>query len=111
MKISTIDVTAERPYQVVVGTGALDYLPQYLADVKRIAVIHPPVLREAAARIGEGCDAEVLLLEVPTAERAKTGEILQRCWDTLAGRPRGAGRRASTAVRTPPWGRRSCRRE
>ena len=60
MKISTIDVTAERPYQVVVGTGALDYLPQYLADVKRIAVIHPPVLREAAARIGEGCDAEVL---------------------------------------------------
>lgn len=52
MKISTIDVTAERPYQVVVGTGALDYLPQYLADVKRIAVIHPPVLREAAARIG-----------------------------------------------------------
>ena len=84
MKISTIDVTAERPYQVVVGTGALDYLPQYLADVKRIAVIHPPVLREAAARIGEGCDAEVLLLEVPTAERAKTGEILQRCWDTLA---------------------------
>ena len=84
MKISTIDVTAERPYQVVVGTGALDYLPQYLADVKGIAVIHPPVLREAAARIGEGCDAEVLLLEVPTAERAKTGEILQRCWDTLA---------------------------
>ena len=65
MKISTIDVTAERPYQVVVGTGALDFLPQYLADVKRIAVIHPPVLREAAARIGDGCDAEVLLLEEP----------------------------------------------
>ena len=37
MKISTIDVTAERPYQVVVGTGALDYLPQYLADVQRVA--------------------------------------------------------------------------
>jgi 3-dehydroquinate synthase len=84
VKISTIDVTAERPYQVVVGTGALDFLPQYLADVKRIAVIHPPVLREAAARIGDGCDAEVLLLEVPAAERAKTGEILQRCWDALA---------------------------
>lgn len=26
----------------------------------------------------------MLLLEVPTAECAKTGEILQRCWDTLA---------------------------
>ena len=40
MRLSTIDVTAERPYQVVVGTGALEFLPQYLADVQRIAVIH-----------------------------------------------------------------------
>ncbi|MFT3862204.1 MAG: 3-dehydroquinate synthase [Micropruina sp.] len=82
--MSTIDVTAERPYQVVVGVGALEFLPQYVADVRRIAVIHPPVLRESAARIGKGCDTEVLLIEVPTAESAKTGETLQRCWEVLA---------------------------
>ncbi len=84
MKISVIDVGTERPYQVVAGVGAIDFLPQYLADVKRVAVIHPPVLAAAAQRIGAGCDAEILLIEVPEAEAAKTGHILQRCWDTLA---------------------------
>ena len=67
MKISTIDVTAESPYQVVVGHGALDFLPQYLADQRRIAVIHPPVLREAASHLGDSCEAELLLIEVPNA--------------------------------------------
>jgi len=84
VKISAIDVTAESPYQVVVGHGALDFLPQYLAEQQRIAVIHPPGLRDAASRLGEGCQAELLLLEVPNAENAKTGETLQRCWDALA---------------------------
>ena len=37
-----------------------------------------------AARIGVGLDAEVLLIEVPEAELAKTGSTLQRCWDALA---------------------------
>ena len=85
MKISTIDVTAESPYQVVVGHGALDFFPEYLADQRRVAVIHPPVLREQAVRLGESCDAEPLLIEVPTAEAAKTGATLQACWDALAG--------------------------
>lgn len=84
MRLSTIDVTAERPYQVVVGNGALEFLPQYLADVQRIAVIHPPVMRASAERIGTGCDAEVMLIEVPDGERAKTTEMLQQCWDRLA---------------------------
>ena len=84
MRISIIDVTAERPYQVVVGTGAMEFLPQYLADTRRIAVIHAPVMRDSAARLVRGLDAEVLLIEVPEAELAKTGTTLQRCWDALA---------------------------
>lgn len=85
MRISAIDVSAEKPYQVVVGRGALDLLPQYLADQRRIAVIHPAVLRDLAAEIGRTCDAEVLTIEVPDAEGAKTVATLQRCWDALAG--------------------------
>ena len=84
MKISTIDVNAERPYQVVVGVGAMDFLPQYLAEVRRIAIIHPPALRDRATEIGAHCDADMLLLEVPDAEAAKTGATLLRCWDELA---------------------------
>ena len=84
MRLSTIDVTAERPYQVVVGTGALEFLPQYLADVQRVAVIHPPVLRTSAERIGAGGDVTVTCIEVPDGERAKTVEVLQHCWEQLA---------------------------
>ncbi|MFT3969709.1 MAG: 3-dehydroquinate synthase [Micropruina sp.] len=82
--MSTIDVTAERAYQVVVGTGALDLLPQYVAEQRRIAVIHPPMLREQASRLRTACDCQMLSIEVPAAEAAKTGETLQRCWDALA---------------------------
>lgn len=85
MRISTIDVTAESPYQVVVGHGALEFLPQYLADQRRVAVIHPPLLRDQAARLGASCECELLLIEVPNAEQAKTGATLQACWDALAG--------------------------
>lgn len=85
MRISAIDVSAEKPYQVVVGRGALDLLPQYLADQRRIAVLHPAVLRDLAAEIGRTCDAEVLTIEVLDAEGAKTVATLQRCWDALAG--------------------------
>ena len=84
MRVSIIDVTSERPYQVVTGIGAIEFLPQYLADVKRIAVIHPPVLSTVAKRIGAGCDAEALLIEVPDAEAAKTVQTLERCWTVLA---------------------------
>ncbi len=84
MKISAIDVTAEHPYQVVVGTGALELLPQYVAEQRRIAVIHPPMLREQASRVRTACDCQVLGIEVPAAEAAKTGETLQHCWDALA---------------------------
>ena len=84
MRISIIDVITERPYQVVVGTGAMEFLPQYLAETRRIAVIHAPVMRESATRIGAGLDAEVLLIEVPESELAKTGSTLQHCWDELA---------------------------
>lgn len=84
MRISAIDVTAERPYQVVVGQGALELLPQYVAEQGRIAVIHPPVLREQASKLRSACDCQTLSIEVPAAEAAKTGETLQRCWDALA---------------------------
>ncbi|MFT4216641.1 MAG: 3-dehydroquinate synthase [Micropruina sp.] len=82
--MSAIDVTAERPYQVVVGTGALDLLPEYVAEQRRIAVIHPPVLREQASRVRTACDCQTLSIEVPPGESAKTGETLQRCWNALA---------------------------
>jgi 3-dehydroquinate synthase len=84
VRISAIDVTAESPYQVVVGAGALEFLPQYLADQSRVALIHPPVLRQQAQSVAASCEADTLLIEVPEAENAKTGQTLQRCWEALA---------------------------
>ena len=84
MTWETVDVVAERPYQVLVGRGAPALLPQFLADVDRVAVIYPPPLAARVAELTAGLDHGVLTIEVPDAEAAKTPETLARCWDRLA---------------------------
>jgi 3-dehydroquinate synthase len=82
-----ITVRAERPYEVVVGTGLLGELPGMLgADAQRVAVIHPTALRTSAeaVRVDLG-DAgyQAILLEVPDAEDAKTSAVAAFCWGVL----------------------------
>ncbi|MFZ1411021.1 MAG: 3-dehydroquinate synthase [Micropruina sp.] len=84
MSWSTVDVMAEQPYQVVIGHGASSLLPQFLQEVQRVAVIYPESQRLLAAGLVKTIDQPVTMIEVPTAERAKTGLVLQHCWDALA---------------------------
>ena len=45
-----VEVRAEQPYPVLVGTELLDRLPGLLdAGVQRVAVIHPPTMIDLAA--------------------------------------------------------------
>ena len=84
---TTIEVRAERPYQVLVGRGLLEEIPGLLdAGVRRVAVIHPPTLADLAARVADrlarsGGDA--MPIEVPDAEAAKTADVAARCWAAL----------------------------
>jgi 3-dehydroquinate synthase len=84
---TTIEVRAERPYEVVVGPGVLDRLPTLVGGAQRVALIHPPTLIATAAHVTsllERAGLEVTRLDVPDAEAAKTTEVLARCWSVLA---------------------------
>jgi len=79
-----IDVTADQPYQVLIEQGVSALLPEFLDGVDRVAVIHPPSLAHVAARIVDLLDQQVVPIEVPESERAKTPAVLERCWQSLA---------------------------
>ena len=80
-----LTVHTSSPYEVVVGHGVTDEARLLVgADARRVAIIHPPTLIDRAANLRDLLgDLEVLLVEVPDGEEAKSAEILERCWDAL----------------------------
>jgi 3-dehydroquinate synthase len=82
----TIPVRAEHPYDVVIGTGVLDRLPGLLTGAERVALIHPPTLIAPAERLTSGLGEagfEVVRIDVPDAEAAKTASVAVNCWSVL----------------------------
>lgn len=79
-----VDVATPQPYQVVIGAGASRLLPEFLAGVDRVAIIHSASLAERAAQLADGLDACVTLIAVPDGEAAKTPQVLLDCWTALA---------------------------
>jgi len=83
----SIPVTAEHPYEVIVGHGVLDRLPALLGEgVQRVAVIHPPTLTALAEQVAAtltGAGLEPTLIDVPDAEAAKTAGVASTCWSVL----------------------------
>ena len=80
-----LTVHTASPYDVVIGHGVTDDVRHVVGpDARRVAVIHPPTLRDQAMHLHGGlADLEVTLVEVPDGEAAKTVEVLTRCWDAL----------------------------
>lgn len=81
MKVNTAS-----PYEVVVGRGITGELRGLLDRAARVAIIHPPTLRDRAETLRAGLvsDAlEVHLLQVPDGEAAKSAEVLEFCWQVL----------------------------
>jgi 3-dehydroquinate synthase len=84
MTWQTVDVSAERPYRVLIGRGASRTLAKSLAGVARVAIIYPTELADRVSTLSDGLDQEVLRLEVPDSEAAKTATVLGDCWEKLA---------------------------
>jgi 3-dehydroquinate synthase len=83
---SRIRVAGPRPYEVVIGRGLLGELPAMLGDrPQRVAVIHPGTLTTTAEAIKDYLSAtyQVITIEVPDAEDAKTAAVLEFCWNAL----------------------------
>jgi 3-dehydroquinate synthase len=82
-----VTVNAERPYDVVVGSGLLGELAAMLEpEVMRVAIIHPAALAATAEAIrADLLDAGLIaiLLETPDAEDAKTAQVAAFCWGVL----------------------------
>lgn len=84
--LTRVVVATEVPHEVVIGPGALSALPVLFDPApRRVAVIHPPGLPAAAAARAAvaSSGAEVVDVEVPAGEAAKTAEVAARCWALL----------------------------
>ena len=89
--MTTIRVATPSPYDVEVGHGVLDRLPALLGEgVHRVAVVHAPGMTVDVPGV------EVLDLEVPEGEAAKTAAVVADCWERLG----AAGFTRSDAVVT-----------
>ncbi|HWS31606.1 MAG TPA: 3-dehydroquinate synthase [Actinoplanes sp.] len=82
--VTRIPVTGDRPYDVVVGRGLAAELPAMIDGAARVAILHPPTLRERAEAVAKSAGvATVVPIEVPDAEAGKSIEVAARCWDQL----------------------------
>jgi len=81
-----IEVAAERSYQVRIGRGIMDEVPDLVSGSGQIALIHQPALASQARSLRASLsDAghQVTLIEVPEGEQAKTVQVLESCWAGL----------------------------
>jgi 3-dehydroquinate synthase len=89
--VTTVHVAGPAPYDVEVGHGVRDRLPALLGDdVRRVALLHAPGLSVDLPGY------EVLDVELPDGESAKTAGVVADCWERLG----AAGFTRSDAVVT-----------
>lgn len=89
--MTTVRVAGPTPYDVVIGRGVQDQLSRLLGEsVRRVALVHAPGLTVALPGY------EVLDLEVPDGEVAKSAAVVADCWERLG----AAGFTRSDAVVT-----------
>jgi shikimate kinase / 3-dehydroquinate synthase len=83
---AVIRVATSAAYDVVVGHALLDRLPALVGSgVQRVALVHPEDLSAPAKDVAAVLAAayDVLELEIPPGEQAKTAAVAARCWDVL----------------------------
>lgn len=83
--VTRLSVRGASPYDVVVGHGVLGEVPVMLGEApQRVAVCFPAPLAGLAARVVAELGAyEVLRIELPDGEVAKTGQVALDAWERL----------------------------
>ena len=85
-----IGVTGDSPYDVVVGVGVLDELPQLVGTAaKQVLIVHSESMTALATRVEAallGGDNHVLRAPVPDGEAAKTLDVAGGLWSLLGQR-------------------------
>ncbi len=80
-----ITVAGERPYDVVIGEGALDELLTLInPHTTRVGVVHQPSVAAFVDDVVSRLDAfDVVRIEIPDAEAAKTIATAEMAWECL----------------------------
>jgi 3-dehydroquinate synthase len=81
--VTRIQVTGDRPYDVLVGRDLAGELPALIPGAARAAVLYAAPLRAQAERVAAAAGVRPLLIEVPDAEAGKTVAVAAHCWDEL----------------------------
>jgi 3-dehydroquinate synthase len=88
VSLTRIGVGGERPYEVVVGNGAITALPSYVGpDARTVAVIHPASLAEIARPALRSLREAGYLVhaeQIPDGEAAKDIAVATALWSRLA---------------------------
>lgn len=86
MATITVDVRAERDYQVLIGPGVRDGLGALLPEGVRVFLMYPPALAEPVQAISAALAAaghQVVEQCTPDGEAAKTALVAAECWAAL----------------------------
>ena len=82
-----MQVSADHPYEVLIGHRLHDRIPALVGDgVRKAAVLHPPTMVDAAERVVHALSEagiEPVRIDVPDGEAAKTAQVAARCWSVL----------------------------
>ena len=79
-----IIVHVDRPYPVIVESGASKRIAQFVRpDAERVAILHAPTMSNVARKLE--LDQATYFFELPDAEAAKTSEVLVEIWNSLGG--------------------------
>jgi len=84
MSWDPINVSAERPYPVLVCHGNCRLLPEFLDGIDKVAIIHADNLLAQAQKVAGTLTQQVTFIPVPGSESAKTTAVLAQCWEALA---------------------------
>lgn len=83
---TTISISGDDPYDVLVGHGLIASIPQHLGPrVAKVLIVHPPTLGAKAVALRESLQGrfEVYLAEIPDAEDSKRIEVAAFCWQIM----------------------------
>ncbi|MEU0161488.1 3-dehydroquinate synthase [Streptomyces sp. NPDC006261] len=86
VRIPVAGSAGSEPYEVVVGRRLTGELVRLAGSAHRVAVIHPAALAARGEAVTAALTArgfEVVAVEVPNAEEAKTAEVAAHCWRAL----------------------------
>lgn len=84
--VTTIHVAGTPGYDVLVGRGLLERIPEMLSPkTAKLLIVHAPTLAMRAEALREQLSGryEVYLAEVPDAENAKRVEVAAFCWGVM----------------------------